>query len=47
MNDNKEGRNVMRRRFFGHRSGGNVVLFGLPSPVTVVSRLLRGKRLFW
>lgn len=30
-----------KKRFIGHRSLGNILLFGLPSPITIVKRKLR------
>lgn len=29
-----------KKRFIGHRSLGNILLFGLPSPITIVKRML-------
>lgn len=30
-----------KKRFIGHRSLGNILLFGLPSPITIVKLMLR------
>lgn len=30
-----------KKRFIGRRSLGNILLFGLPSPITIVKRMLR------
>lgn len=30
-----------KKRFIGHRSLGNILLFGIPSPITIVKRMLR------
>lgn len=30
-----------KKRFIGHRSLGNILLFGLPSPITIVKQMLR------
>ena len=30
-----------KKRFIGHRSLGNIILFGLPSPITIARRMLR------
>lgn len=30
-----------KKRFIGHRSLGNILLFGLPSPITIVKRMLQ------
>lgn len=30
-----------KKRFIGHRSLGNILLFGLPSPINIVKRMLR------
>lgn len=30
-----------KKRFIGHRSLGNILLFGFPSPITIVKRMFR------
>lgn len=30
-----------KKRFIGHRSLGNILLFGLPSPIIIVKRMRR------
>lgn len=32
---------IKKKRFIGHRSLGNILLFGLSSPITIVKRMLR------
>ena len=35
------GRRYGKKRFIGYRSLGNILLFGIPSPITIVKRMLR------
>lgn len=35
------GKRYGKKRFIGHRSLGNILLFGIPSPITIVKRMLR------
>lgn len=35
---------MVKKRFIGHRSVGNILMFGLPSPETLAKRALKRSR---